>query len=223
MKKTLALCCLACTLLCGCSAKNGGGGDPTGDFQTSTLLSGDGSNADRIALDAAQTRIAYYEGLVGDLQQQILDLKTAIYTNKVEYESQLAALKGNSSSEASPANSLFEYAARNGEVTLISYRGKASELRIPDTLDGYPVTAIADKAFENNTTLASVIIPAGVKEIGWFAFSGCVFLTDVTLPASLQSVEYGAFENCSSALTVRCPNGSYAQQYARSYGFRTIS
>ena len=223
MKKTLALCCIFCALLCGCTAKNAGAGDSTGDSQKPTLLLEDEQNAGQIALDAAQTRLEYYEGLVGDLQQEILDLKTTIYTNKVEYEAVLEALKGNGATESTLSDALFEYTEKNGEVTLISYKGNAKEVTIPATLNGYPVTSIADRAFENNTALLSVTVPSGVKEIGWFAFSGCVFLTDVTLPASLQNVEYGAFENCSSALTVRCPNGSYAQMYARSYGMRTVS
>ena len=221
MKKTLAVCCIFCALLCGCSAKNGE--EPVGDFQTPAVLPENESGADRIALDAAGARIEYYEGLVGELQQEILNLKTTIYTNKVEYEAELEALRGNGAAESIPTESLFEYIQTDGKATLTAYRGNAAEVRIPATLDGYPVVAIADKAFENNTALSSVVIPSGVKEIGWFAFSGCVFLTDVTLPASLQSVEYGAFENCSAALTVRCPVGSYAQVYARSYGFRTVS
>ena len=223
MKKTLAVCCIFCALLCGCSAKNAGGAEGTGELQTQAALLDAGSDSDRIALDAAQTRILYYEGLVESLQREILDLKTEIYTNRVEYESQISALKGGGASESIPTESLFEYIQTDGKATLTAYRGNAAEVRIPATLDGYPVVAIADKAFENNTALSSVVIPSGVKEIGWFAFSGCVFLTDVTLPASLQSVEYGAFENCSAALTVRCPVGSYAQVYARSYGFRTVS
>lgn len=221
MKKTLAVCCIFCALLCGCSAKNGE--EPVGDFQTPAVLPENESGADRIALDAAGARIEYYEGLVGELQQEILNLKTTIYTNKVEYEAELEALRGNGAAESIPTESLFEYIQTDGKATLTAYRGNAAEVRIPATLDGYPVVAIADKAFENNMALSSVVIPSGVKEIGWFAFSGCVFLTDVTLPASLQSVEYGAFENCSAALTVRCPVGSYAQVYARSYGFRTVS
>ena len=219
MKKTLALCCIFCALLSGCTARNAGEGDSTGGAQKPTLLLENEKNAGQIALDAAQTRLEYYEGLVGDLQQEILDLKTTIYTNQVEYESKLSALMGS----GAPSDTSFEYVQKNGEATLISYNGNASEVKIPAVLDGYPVTAIADRAFANNTSLSSVIVPSGVKEIGWFAFSGCVFLTEVTLPASLQSVEYGAFENCGASLTVRCPGGSYAQQYARSYGLRTVS
>ncbi|MBE6627473.1 MAG: hypothetical protein E7629_00955 [Ruminococcaceae bacterium] len=223
MKKTLAVCCIFCALLCGCSAQKADGAAGTEELQAPTFLLDAESGSDRIALDAAQSKIVYYEGLLGELQQEILDLKTQLYTNRVEYESQISDLKGNGAAEALPSESLFEYTKKDGKAILTAYRGNASEVRIPATLDGYPVVAIADRAFENNTVLASVVIPSGVKEIGWFAFSGCVFLTDVTLPASLQSVEYGAFENCSAALTIRCPVGSYAQVYARSYGFRTVS
>ena len=63
------------------------------------------------------------------------------------------------------------------------------------------------------------MLPDGVKEIGWFAFSGCHNLTSVTLPASVEAIAYGAFENCSKSLVFLCPEGSYAAAYARSYGF----
>lgn len=214
MKKTLALCGIVCALLCGCSPKE------TEDSPTLWTEAPDAYS--QIALDAAQTKITYYEELVNDLQKEILDLKATIYTNKVEYEEQIAGLVGDTA-EKDPLNAQFEYVVRNGEAILLSYKGSASEITIPDMLGGFPVTAIADRAFENNVTLSSVAIPSGVQKIGWFAFSGCVFLTDVALPASLQSVEYGAFENCSAVLTVHCPQGSYAQSYARSYGFRTVS
>ena len=220
MKKTLALCCIFCALLCGCSpvAK-----DDAPSNTTQSTVGGQSTPSDRIALDAAQTRADYYEGLVDELQQEVLALKTQIYTNKAEYEAKLAELMGNGASSSTSVESQFEYTVTNGSATLTSYKGSETEVRIPATLGGYPVASIADQAFENNTRLSSVTVPAGVTEIGWFAFSGCVFLTDITLPASLQSIDYGAFENCSSALTVRCPSGSYAQQYARSYGLRTVS
>ena len=225
MKKTLALCCIFCALLCGCSATANGDAQQNTDGGVSQSTLGDTQNtlSDQIALDAAQTRADYYEGLVDTLQQEVLALKAQLYTSKVEYESKLAELKGNGTSSLDPSEVQFEYTVTNGVATLTAYRGEETEVRIPNTLGGYPVASIADKAFENNTKLSSVTIPAGVSKIGWFAFSGCVFLTDVTLPASLQSIDYGAFENCSSALTVRCPSGSYAQQYARSYGLRTVS
>lgn len=213
MKKMMALCGVVCALLCGCSPKE------TEDAPTLWTEAPDAYA--QIALDAAQTRISYYEELVDELQKEILDLKATIYTNKVEYETQLDALRGNDSQ--SPSEVLFEYTTHNGEATLTSYRGSASNVKIPDTLGGCPVTAIADRAFADNLAVVSVTVPSGVREIGWFAFSGCVLLTDVTLPESLQSISYGAFENCGSALTVRCPVGSYARAYAQSYGLRAVS
>ena len=75
------------------------------------------------------------------------------------------------------------------------------------------------RAFADCRTLTAVAIPDGVTQIGWFAFSGCVMLERVTLPESLAAICYGAFQNCKSTLTVTCAVGSYAEQYAQSYGF----
>ena len=219
MKKPLVLCCIFCALLCGCSAKDAveSGNPPS----SQTLFDASSDASVQIALDAAQTRISYYEELIDELQKEILDLKATIYANKVEQEMQPDAPVVNG--PESPSEALFEYTTNNGEATLTAYKGGASEVKIPDMLGDCPVTAIADKAFADNLTVVSIMVPSGVREIGWFAFSGCVLLTDVTLPESLQSISYGAFENCGSALTVRCPVGSYARAYAQSYGLRTVS
>ena len=55
------------------------------------------------------------------------------------------------------------------------------------TLDSGTVT-IAPKAFQNKTTLKSIVIPDTVEFIGQSAFSGCTGLTEFTFPAALKSI-----------------------------------
>ena len=55
------------------------------------------------------------------------------------------------------------------------------------TLDSGTVT-IAPKAFQNKTTLKSIVIPDTVEFIGQSAFSGCTGLTEFTFPAALRSI-----------------------------------
>ena len=112
----------------------------------------------------------------------------------------------------------FEFQITDGRATLITYVGKSTKAEIPSTYRGCPVVAIADRAFENQTRLQSVVLPTGVETVGWFAFSGCVALREVTIPESVRSISYGAFLNCNSSLMIRCAKGSYAEKYAQSYG-----
>ena len=61
------------------------------------------------------------------------------------------------------------------------------------------VTAIDDSAFEDSS-LASITLPASVMGIGSRAFSGATALTSITIPAGVISIGDGAFKN-TTALT----------------------
>ena len=65
-------------------------------------------------------------------------------------------------------------------VTITKYTGKGSTVILPSTISGWPVTKIGEAAFQDNTTITSVTIPASVTEIGANAFAGCTNLTSVT-------------------------------------------
>jgi hypothetical protein len=62
------------------------------------------------------------------------------------------------------------------------------------TLNSGTVT-IAPKAFQNRTTLKSIVIPDTVEFIGQSAFSGCTGLTEFTFPAALKSIHADINQN----------------------------
>ena len=65
----------------------------------------------------------------------------------------------------------FVYTVSDGEATITDYTGSATDLTIPNTLGGYPVTTIGYHAFywcDNGPT--SVTIPDSVTTIGDSAF-----------------------------------------------------
>ena len=105
---------------------------------------------------------------------------------------------------------------------MIAYVGKKKQVEIPATLGNRPLTQIADRAFENNLNVESIVIPEGVEYVGWFAFSGCISLKSITVPKSVNKIEYGCFENCPSTLGFYCAPDSYAAQYAQSYGYTVV-
>lgn len=65
-------------------------------------------------------------------------------------------------------------------VTITKYTGTESTVILPSTINSWPVTKIGEDAFQDNTTITSVTIPASVTEIGANAFAGCTNLTSVT-------------------------------------------
>lgn len=65
-------------------------------------------------------------------------------------------------------------------VTITKYAGTESTVILPSTINSWPVTKIGEDAFQDNTTITSVTIPANVTEIGSNAFADCTNLTSVT-------------------------------------------
>ncbi len=69
----------------------------------------------------------------------------------------------------------FEYTVKDGKASITKYLGKEKDIVIPDTVDGYPVTAViglfawdswVDWNVHWETSPNSVVIPASVKYIG---------------------------------------------------------
>lgn len=100
----------------------------------------------------------------------------------------------------------FAYTAENGEVTITDYTGTREHVLIPSEIGGFPVTALADKAFyEKHVT--TVVVPDSVTEIGDLCFSGDNYLVSLTLPDGLAELSYGALESCYSLLDFDLPKG----------------
>ena len=100
----------------------------------------------------------------------------------------------------------YRYTLRlDGTAAIAKYTGSASELSIPDTLDGHAVTAIGDKAFASCGSLTSVTIPDGVTSIGDEAFSSCKSLTSISIPDGVTSIGEEAFSSCESLTRISIP------------------
>ena len=74
----------------------------------------------------------------------------------------------------------YEFRLEDDSVTIVSYNKLASGVvEIPKTIQGKPVTQIADEAFKDCAFVTGVIIPESVESIGDSAFSGCSRLVDI--------------------------------------------
>ena len=75
------------------------------------------------------------------------------------------------------ATNTFDFDLTTGTIT--KYNGTDTVVVIPPKISSWPVTKIGEDAFQDNTTITSVTIPASVTEIGSNAFAGCTNLTSV--------------------------------------------
>lgn len=99
----------------------------------------------------------------------------------------------------------FTYTTNNEAITITGHTGPGGSVVIPQTINGYPVIAIGELAFNNCTSLASVIIPYGVTCIGDSAFWGCANLANVTLPNTITTIGSYVFQYCSSLANLSIP------------------
>lgn len=74
-------------------------------------------------------------------------------------------------------------------------------LTIPSTIEGYPVTKIADEALQN-TYLSGINIPDSVTYIGQMAFFSSDNLTSIVIPDSVTYVGSMAFSGCPQLTSV---------------------
>jgi len=88
------------------------------------------------------------------------------------------------------------------EEMLTPYRDIANKIIIPDG-----VTEIGFCAFSGCTNLRSITIPNRIRSIGNWAFHGCSGLTNITIPSSVTSIGRDAFSGCSSLTSINIPNG----------------
>ena len=99
----------------------------------------------------------------------------------------------------------FTYTLSNEEIIVTGVNSGVTELVIPETLAGYPVTQIAEKAFWYNSSLVSVTIPGSVEAIPASAFQSCTALKTVNLSEGIETIEHQAFQYCSALEEIALP------------------
>ena len=98
------------------------------------------------------------------------------------------------------------YTISNGKVTITDCKTEVTEVVIPSTIEGYPVTSIGDVAFYNCTLLESIIIPNSITSIAEHAFHQCENLMSITLPDGITSIERYTFIHCESLERITIPD-----------------
>lgn len=105
----------------------------------------------------------------------------------------------------------FQFAEINGgteyALTKINKIAAGTDITIPSTYNGKPVTAIKDSVFNKMSDIASIELPDSITSIGESAFAYAKNLTSITLPSGLTSIGSSAFAYCSNLSAITIPNG----------------
>ena len=94
----------------------------------------------------------------------------------------------------------FEKIDGKDEYALIEYNKDSLQTNvvIPDTYNGTPITEISLSAFYYCDNLTSVTIPDSITTIGETAFYHCDSLTSITIPDSVTTIGEMAFFGCNN-------------------------
>lgn len=92
--------------------------------------------------------------------------------------------------EAPQPSSGLAFSVENGEAELTG-KGECTDtdIVIPSTYDGYPVTSIGNYAFYNYSSLTSITIPYSVTSIRSKSFSECSSLTSINYQGAIADWE----------------------------------
>ncbi len=111
----------------------------------------------------------------------------------------------------------YTYRLEDNHAILTQYHGNEKDVVVPAAVDGYLVTGLGDSVFAD-CDVRSVTLPQTVETLGWFTFYQCKNLEKVVLPDGIDNIGYASFDGCASTLCLFVDDGSYAQQYAISFG-----
>lgn len=113
--------------------------------------------------------------------------------------------KGTAMTQIPDTLSEYKYSLYRYQATVISYTGTDTELTIPDTIDEYPVVAIGEGAFKNNTAITFVSFPEKCKSVGAQAFYGCSSLLNFDINNVIY-LKSKTFANCTALSDITLTN-----------------
>ncbi len=108
-----------------------------------------------------------------------------------------------------PANDVSDFTFTNGEkgIAITGYVGTNPVMRIPDSINGTPVTEIAVNAFSENTVITHAYLSDSIEYFEEGIFEKCTSLQQVHLPEKLRYLEKDSFYGCSALQKVEMSEG----------------
>ena len=105
-------------------------------------------------------------------------------------------------------NEEYKYERINDEIKILRCFERGGNVRIPEEVEGCPVTEIGDYAFSSHRNqtegkeeicgekLLEMILPSTIKRIGRYAFYGCSQLQRIEFYSNIADIGAGAFTGC---------------------------
>lgn len=107
----------------------------------------------------------------------------------------------------------------DGTIIITRYRGKNTEITVPEKIGGAIVTEIGARAFSVmasrlkkeqinlRRSITRITLPETIRAIGEAAFCDCSALAEINIPDSVSLIGANAFSGCSSLKSVTLPMG----------------
>lgn len=110
---------------------------------------------------------------------------------------------------AEPAqHGILLYEEHDNHVVIVGSDPEATgKVAIPETINGKPVTAIGQAAFQSRHEITDVSIPESVTSIGTNAFQYCSNLENVNIPSGVTVIAAETFYNCYRLVAPELPSG----------------
>ena len=143
---------------------------------------------------------------------------SSITNNPIDGCTSLQTLSVESGSSNFYAQDNTLYAANEDAYSLISYApgSTVTSITIPATVNEKPVTKIDMGAFQNNTVIQDVTIPASVTAFGSSAFDNCSALKKVSIAAENPTIANYAFTNLAAGSVIEVANDSVVSKFTSS-------
>ncbi|EPI33239.1 repeat protein [Enterococcus faecalis VC1B-1] len=145
------------------------------------------SNQDNVAINSDQN-IVENESLSKE-EKETTPAPISLNDNDTNTESTVA---DKTVTKSTPENA---FTVSGGVITGYDATLGGTDVVIPDSINGIPITTIADSAFSNKG-LTSVTFPNTVTRINRLAFDNNPALSNVQLPSNLTTIGMGAFREC---------------------------
>lgn len=140
------------------------------------------------------------------LKSHLLSEASGAWKDKIPYKSL----------EASVFSNLYSYEQMKDKdaVKILQYLGTNVRVKVPEIIEGLPVTVIGKGAFENHKEIEEVILPDSIEEIQEKAFAGCEKLSYFILPKKIVSLGKEAFSMCAGlrGITFLSPAAVYQME-----------
>ena len=94
----------------------------------------------------------------------------------------------------------FDTIPGNGVTVITKYNGFDGEVAVPNTINGLPVTGIANAAFQFCPSLTNVIIAGSVTNIGSGAFGDCPRMAGVYFQGNVPGADPTGFTNDAATI-----------------------